>query len=363
MDRHFPAPPSLAPGASAPTTATGRSLRWGIVSTGAIAATMAGEIALLEDAELQAVSSRSQDSADAFAAAHGIACGYGGADDLTGLERMAADPEVDVAYIGSPHSEHAADAEVLLEAGKHVLCEKAFTVTAAQARRLADVARANDRFLMEAVWTRFQPGSNRLWDLLADGAVGEVRWMSSDMGFVADAPPTHRLWKRELAGGALLDLGPYSTLWPLTVLGRPEVVTASGLLTDDGVDAQEAITLQYAGGRHAHVTNALTAFGPRALHVAGTEGWLRAGPNLHRVTELTVQRPGEDPRTETFDDDDASSGSQGRGYVWQLREVTRCIQEGLTESPTMPVADSVASMELYDAVREQLGVRYPADDA
>ncbi|GGC93217.1 oxidoreductase [Tersicoccus solisilvae] len=358
MTRLFPAPPSLAADAPAPLTATGRPLRWGIVSTGSIAATMAGELALLEDAVLHAVASRSQDSADAFASEHGIARAYGGADDLTGLERMAADPDVDVAYIGSPHSEHAADAELLLQAGKHVLCEKAFTVTAAQARRLADVARANDRFLMEAVWTRFQPGPNRLWDLIADGAVGQVRWLAADLAFAADQPPQHRLWNRELAGGALLDLGPYTTLWPLTILGRPVSVTATGTLTEAGVDAQEALTLVYPDGVHAQLTNALNSFGPRHLTVGGTEGWLRAGPSVTRITELTLQRGAGEPTHERFDRDPAGS----RGYVWQLREVTRCIQQGLAESPTMPLADSVASMELFDAVRAQLGVRYPADD-
>lgn len=361
MSRRFPAPPSLAPGAPAPTQATGQPLRWGIVSTGSIAGTMARELALLEDAVLHAVSSRAQASADAFAAEHGIARGYGAANGTTGLERMAADPDVDVAYIGSPHSEHAADAEQLLEAGKHVLCEKAFTVTAAQARRLTDVARANGVFLMEAVWTRFQPGANRVWDLIADGAIGQVRWLSADLAFAAEQPPGHRLWNRELAGGALLDLGPYTTLWPLSILGRPDAVTASGALTDQGVDAQEAITLRYPDGVHAQLTNALTSFGPRTLTVGGTEGWLQAGPSVTHITEVTVAdrrtpRGRDEPAVERFE-------TVGRGYVWQLREVTRCIQQGLSESPTMPLADSVASMELYDDIRAQLGVRYPADDA
>ena len=349
-------PPCARPGAPDPRAATGRTLRWGVVSTGAIATRVTEDIARLEDAVLQAVSSRNQANAVAFQRRFGFATAYFDGDAGKGYDQLFADPDVDVVYVATPHGQHYEIAGRALQAGKHVLCEKSLTINAREAVELTELAAARGLFLMEAVWTRFLPIINRVWDVLASGELGEVRWVQADLGFPAVYDPAARLWNPAAGGGALLDLAVYPLTWALGTLGFPETVAASGQVNDDGVDAQNAMTLSYASGAQAQLACSLQAASPRTATVACTGGWLRSNAPLHNPTELAVQPHLGQPRVETFP-------SVGRGYVFELREVTRCVQSGLQQSPTMPWADTVDTMRLFDGVRAQLGVSYANDRA
>jgi len=326
------------------------------VATGRIAGRVTEDIARLEDAVLQAVSSRSQATAVDFADRFGFAASY--YDDEArgkGYRQLFADPDVDVVYIATPHAQHYELAREALEAGKHVLCEKSITINAAEMADLMEVASRRGVFLMEAVWTRFLPCINRLWDILAGGELGTINWVQADLGFPAPYDPASRLWDPAAGGGALLDL----TIYPLTLavgaLGFPQRVQASGSLNGDGVDTQNALTLGYESGAMAQLTSSLLSSGPRTATISGSEGWVRTGAPLHNPVELQIQQHLGETRVERFQ-------QVGNGYTYELREVTRCIQEGLTESPTMPWADSLRTMQLFDEVRAQLGVRYPNDD-
>ncbi|MFZ3452889.1 Gfo/Idh/MocA family protein [Arthrobacter sp. 7Tela_A1] len=349
-------PPCVLQGAPSPVQATGRILRWGVVATGRIAARVTEDIARLEDAVLQAVSSRSQATAAEFADRFGFASSY--YDDEArgkGYQQLFEDPDVDVVYIASPHAQHYELTREALEAGKHVLCEKSITINAAEMADLIDVASRHGVFLMEAVWSRFLPCINRLWEILASGELGDIRWVQADLGFPAPYDPASRLWDPAAGGGALLDL----TIYPLTIavgaLGFPQRVQAAGALNSDGVDSQNALNLGYDSGAVAQLTSSLLASGPRTATISGSEGWVRTGAPLHNPVELHIQQHQGEARVERFQ-------QVGNGYTYELREVTRCIQEGLTESPTMPLADSLRTMQLFDEVRAQLGVRYPNDD-
>ncbi len=348
-------PPCAAPGAPSPLAATGRPLRWGVVATGGIASKVTADIALLEDAVLHAVSSRSADRAREFAERFGFAASYGDAGGVPGYQQLFDDPDVDVVYVTTPHAQHFEVARAALAAGKHVLCEKPFTVNAAEAAALIDLAAARGRFLMEAVWTRFLPSVNRALNIIASGELGGIRWVQADLGFPAGYNPSSRIWDPAAGGGALLDLTVYPLTWALGALGFPASVSASGELNGDGVDVQNAVTLSYEGGAQAQLTSSLGALGPASATVAGSGGWLRTGGGpLHNPRELTVQPRGGELRTETFD-------SVGAGYTYELRETTRCIQAGLLESPTMPLADTLTTMHLLDGIRAQLGLRYAND--
>jgi predicted dehydrogenase len=348
-------PPCAAPGAPSPLAATGRPLRWGVVATGGIASKVTTDIALLEDAVLHGVSSRSADSAAAFARRFGFAASYGDADGVPGYQRLFDDPAVDVVYVTTPHAQHFEVARAALASGKHVLCEKPFTVNAAEAEELIQLAGTRGLFLMEAVWTRFLPSVNRAWDIIASGELGEIRWVQADLGFPAEFDPSSRLWDPKAGGGALLDLTVYPLTWALGALGFPASVAASGSLNRDGVDVQNAVTLTYDGGAQAQLTSSLTALGPASATVAGSGGWLRTGDGpLHNPRELTVQPNRGERRVETFE-------QVGAGYTYELRETTRCIQAGLLESPTMPLADTLQTLRLLDGVRAQLGLRYAND--
>ncbi|WP_035772226.1 Gfo/Idh/MocA family oxidoreductase [Arthrobacter sp. Br18] len=350
-------PPCLEPDAPSPVTATGRPLRWGVVSTGGIAGKVTADIALLEDAILHGVSSRNADSAAAFAARFGFATSHWDSDGLPGYQHLFDDPRVDVVYIATPHGQHHEVARAALTSGKHVLCEKTFTMNASEAEELIDLAREKNLFLMEAVWTRFLPSINRAWDIIHSGELGRIGWVQADLGFPAPADPSSRLWDPRAGGGALLDLTVYPLTWALGALGFPSSVAASGSLNDDGVDTRNALTLGYEGGAHAQLTSSLVTSCPGTATVAGSKGWLRTGNgHLHSPGELTVARNREEPRVETF-------GVVGGGYTYELREVTRCIQSGLLESPTMPLEDTLQTLRLLDGVRAQLGLRYANDAA
>lgn len=355
MTPPFIVPPALLSSADPdPLAATGRALRWGVVATGRIAGTVTTDLALLPDAVLQAVSSREAHRARAFADRFGFTAWYADDEGASGYEKLVEDPDVDVVYIATPHAQHHAVAKAALRSGKHVLCEKAFTINTREATELAELARANNLFLMEAVWSRFLPSMNRAWEIAASGEIGTVQWVSADLGFPAPRDPSARIWAPKDGGGALLDLTVYPLLWAWGTLGLPQSVTAVGTLTDDGVDAQNALVLGYSSGAQAQLTSSLLAHSPRTAVVCGSEGWLRADGSINNPSELSVRIGWGDVRTESFD-------VVGRGYVHELREVTRCIQQGLTESPTMPLEDSLDTMRLFDGIRAQLGVHYPGD--
>ncbi|WP_372698094.1 Gfo/Idh/MocA family protein [Arthrobacter sp. JSM 101049] len=354
MSLRFPTPPCAAPDAVSPLAATGRPVRWGVVSTGRIAATVTGDLALLEDSVLQAVSSRQADRAAAFAAEHGFASSYGDDGGRTGHELMFGDPAVEAVYIATPHGQHFEVARAALAAGKHVVCEKSLTINAAEALELVGLAREHGVFLMEAVWTRFLPAVHRALEVVDSGELGEIAWIRADLGFPAPYDPAWRLWDPAAGGGALLDLAVYPLTWALGVLGFPRSVQAVGVLNDDGVDTQESLTLGYASGAQAQLMCSLTGAGPREAVIAGSKGWLRTGAPLNNPSFFEVH-PAEGPaRTERFE-------PVGRNYVYELREATRCIQQGLFESPTMSWADSVDTMRLLDGARNQLGVSYLND--
>ncbi|MDQ0634964.1 putative dehydrogenase [Arthrobacter pascens] len=337
-----------------PCSATGTALRWGVIATGGIARSVSQDLSLLADAELYAVSSRTQAGADDFAAAYGFAKAYGDDDGVHGYQRLLADEAVDVVYVATPHAQHHQIVLAALNAGKHVLCEKAFTINAREAAELIGVARERNLFLMEAVWSRFLPSMQRAFEIAASGELGEVHWVTADLGFPAPYSPTARLWARRDGGGALLDISVYPLLWALGTLGFPQIVSATGFINDDGVDAQNAMTLGYHRGAQVQLTSSLLAHGPRTATVAGSLGYLQSVGSINNPRELVIGIGRAELRKEVFD-------VVGLGYTYELREVTRCIQQGLTESPVMPLEDSLNTMRLFDGVRAQLGVSYPND--
>ena len=307
----------------------------------------------LEDAVLHAVASRDAARARAFAGDLGAPVAYGDGGGLLGYERMAADPDVDVVYVATPHGQHYDVAKPLLEAGKHVLVEKSFAITGDEAAALAELAAQRGVFLMEAVWTRFLPVYQRALDVVVSGELGDVRWVQADLGFAAARDPRARLWARAAGGGALLDLAVYTFTWAYGALGMPTAVHAVGTLTAEGVDGTHALTLTYADGAIAQLLGTLEAQATRTATIAGTEGTLRTFAPLTRPEGFMVMAGGDHRREEV--------GLGSAPYAWMLREVTRCVQQGLRESPTMPLADTVATLRLFDAARLQMGVTYPND--
>ena len=348
MASYIQAPPTAHPGAPSPVHATGRTLNWGVVSTGRIVSHVIADLQSLGDANVIAVSSRSEERARIFAEEHDIEWAFGS------YQAMFDEPEVEAVYIGTPHGQHFEIAMAALKSGKHVVCEKSLTINAHEARALVAEARDRDLFLMEAVWSRFTPVFARAMEILESGELGEVSWVQADLGFKADYDPNWRLFNPADGGGALLDMTVYPLTWAIGAMGFPTSVQATADLNEDGVDIQNAITLAYPGVRHAQLMTTLTATPPREARVACSNGWLSTNAPLHNPTKLFIHPAKGLSRTEVFE-------PVGNNYTYQFREVTRCIQQGLNESPTMPWEHSVNTMAIFDGIRHQVGIRYPND--
>ncbi|MGA8208992.1 MAG: Gfo/Idh/MocA family oxidoreductase [Nocardioidaceae bacterium] len=334
----------------------GRPVRWGVVATGKIAHAFVGDLALLPDCEVVAVASRRQETADAFAAEHAVAAAY--AD----YRWLVEDPAVDVVYVASPHALHREHVERALEAGKAVLCEKPLTLTAADARHLAGLARERGLFLMEAMWMRCHPLVRRLRQLVGTGALGEVRQVRADLGFVVDRPATDRLLDPALGGGALLDMGIYPLTFASLFLGEPAHVAATAALSPAGVDLDVAMALRYDSGALASLTASMTSWSPRTASVATDLGRLDLPAPFHHPEHARWTAADGDPDLGLpTTSQRLTEPTGGRGYTHEAAEVVRCLRRGETESPLVPLADTVALLRQMDAVREQIGVRYAAD--
>jgi predicted dehydrogenase len=335
------APMTNEPASTAPT-------RWGILGTGWIATLFATDLRLLDDAELVAVGSRSQESADAFGAEYGAGRCY------PTYAELVADPDVDAVYIASPHPKHHEDALMAIEAGKAVLCEKPFTVNAAQAREVVAAASARGVFVLEAMWTRFLPHIVRVRELVASGVLGEVRSVYADHGQWFARDPKHRLFDPALGGGALLDLGIYPVSFASMVLGTPSKVTAVSDPAFTGVDAQTSILLQHNGGAQAVLTCTLEAASPVTAVIVGTEARIEIDRTWYAPTTFRlVTRDGEVT--------EYAEPAEERGMQYEAAEVGRCLRAGLLESPALPLAETISIMETLDEVRRQIGLTYAGE--
>lgn len=325
---------------------TQNKIRWGILATGAIAATFTADLQTLDDAEVVAVGSRSVGAAKTFAERHGIPRAHGSWAEL------AADPEVDIVYVATPHSSHHAAAGLCLDAGKAVLCEKPLTLDAAQAEDLFRRAEAAGVFFMEAMWTRMVPAVLRMVEMVRAGAIGEPRLVTADFSVSFGVGPEHRVRDPHLGGGALLDLGVYPLTISQLVFGTPSTVQAVATLTPEGVDDTTAVTLVHPGGGVAALTCSISADGSWSATVAGSEGRIEFGRGFTSPSGFSLYRADQPvARIEV--------PFLAGGMVHEAIEAQRCLREGLRESPLAPWSETLAVMRTMDAVREQVGVRYP----
>jgi len=322
-------------------------VRWGILGCGNIARKFAEGLKAVDDAELVACGSRTQDNADAFGEQFDVPRRHAGYDAL------AADKGVDAIYVATPHVLHKDNTMLCLKHGKAVLCEKPFAINAAQAREAIDLARSKKRFLMEAMWTRFLPVMCKVRELLSDGAVGDVRMVTADFAFRAGWNPEGRLLNPALGGGGLLDVGVYTISFAHMVLGRPTKITGAAEIGQTGVDEQAAMVLSYDTGHIALLACGVRTGTPHNACIFGTEGSIHI-PAFWHATELTLTRYGEDPKL-------IKPEFQGNGYNYQVEEVHRCLHEGKTESTVMPLDETIAVMETMDALRAQWGLKYPME--
>ena len=319
----------------------------GFIGAGRIANTLASTMARMEDVNLYAVAARDLDRAQAFAAQYGFDKAYGS------YAEMLRDPNVELVYIATPHSHHFEHMKLCIESGKNVLCEKAFTLNAAQAREIAALARERGVYVAEAIWTRYMPSRAMINEVLASGIIGNISTLTCNLSY----PVTYkeRIVRPELAGGALLDVGIYGLNFALMHFGDDILRTDSSVrFTDTGVDAMETITLHYRDGRMAVITAGVLARGDRKGIFYGDKGYIIVeninNPQSISVYDLT------DTLVKKLD-----VPAQITGYEYQIREAMARIRAGYTESASMPLDTTIAVMERMDALRKDWGLIYPME--
>lgn len=316
--------------------------RWGVAGTGRIATDFVADLSFVPGAHVTAVASRSAARAEEFGRSVGAARCHGS------YESLAADPEVDIVYIATPHSRHLDDALLCLEAGKHVLCEKPLVLSAAQADVLVEAARRSGRFLMEAMWSRFLPAYAEIIRRLDDGSIGEPRFVEGNFGFHRPVDPNHRLFAPSLGGGATLDIGVYPIHLAQMVLGPPTAVVASGRIGPTGVDVAMAAVSTHAGGGLSQVAAAIDTALSCTARISGASAAIEIPAFMHCPDGFTVRSGGI---TTTV-----AAPRVGNGLHHQVEEVHRCLDQGLTESPAWPLALSRSLLVTTDAILTAIGL-------
>lgn len=328
-----------------------RPVRWGILGTGRIAGLFTTGLASAPGAALIAVGSRTRESADRFGEQYGIPHRHPSYADL------AADPEVDVIYVATPHPGHKAATLTCIAAGKAVICEKPFALNVGEATEMVEAARDKGAFLMEAMWTRFRPGMVKVREVLDSGAIGDVQLVTANVGWKSQFDSSSRLYAPELGGGALLDGGVYPISFVSMVLGAPSKVVGVAELGGTQVDEQAAISLLHPSGAVACVGVTIRATPISLATIVGTTGRIQIDHDFHKPATFTVFVDGKEPESHDY------PLTEGNGYQFEAIEVMRCLREGLLESPVMPLDESLTIMQTMDTLRAQWGVRYPQESA
>lgn len=323
-----------------------RHYNWGIIGTGLISNLFTEDLNLLSNARIQGVGSRSPETAKSFADKWNIPKAYSNYSDLF------SDESIDIVYIGTPHNFHFQNTLDALNAGKHVLCEKPMTINANQARELVRCARNNNLFLMDAMWTRFQPWYSQVRTILNDGVLGDILHLKADLSFKFDVGSEHRIFNRDLAGGSLLDLGVYPIAFTSAFLGKPVEIQTSCHLHETGVDDQVQMIFKYAKGVTADLGCSSLYFTKNNATLHGAKGYLEIHGMFHRPDKITIY-PNNRPSQEI------ETPYTGNAYHYEAQAVMDMLDKGELEHPLMPLDETIEIIETMDLIRSRAGITYP----
>ncbi len=320
-------------------------MKIGILGLGLMAEMMAATLVKMDDVDCYAVASRSLKKANSFKEKYNFKKAYGSYDELIN------DCEVDLVYIATPHSNHYEEMKQCLNAGKPVLCEKAFCTSAEQAKEIFELAKKKNLLVAEALWTRYLPSRRILQEVINSGIIGKPSVLNASLCYKISH--IHRIVDPNLAGGALLDVGVYPLNFAIMAFGDDiESITAKATFTDTGVDKSNAVILTYKDGKVASLFSSMEGPSNRLGHIVCTEGYLQA-TNINNIEKIEV-----------FDINHKlikayEIPAQISGYEYEIRACIQAIKEGKIECEEMPHADSLFMMEIYDEVRRQIDLKYP----
>lgn len=326
-------------------------IKWGILGCGRIAGKFASDLKQVADAELVAVASRDAGKAAAFAAQ------YPAKNIHHSYEALAADPDVDVIYIATPHSHHHEHTMLCLRQNKPVLCEKAFAINARQVREMIAESVSRKVFLMEALWTKFLPHYNKVKEMIAEGKLGDLRSIQVNFGFAPLPPVPQRIYDPALGGGTLLDIGIYNVFLVHSLLGVPDSIQAIMTPAPTGVDEQLSVQFAYKGGAVAQLLSTFSSNLSTDANIAGNKGRIRLTTRFYEPSTTIEFYPDRVDSLQVI----PFHKEPGWGYQYQVRHVHDCLRQGLYESPVMSHKDSLELMETMDRIRSIVGLEYPAD--
>lgn len=319
----------------------------GIMGSGNIAGIMAGTINKMKNVRVYAVASRQQVHADVFAGKYGCKKAYGSYADLV------ADKKVDLIYVATPHSEHYENVKMCLEAGKPVLCEKAFTLNAAQAEELVRIAAEHKVFLAEAMWTRYMPMLTTIREVIGSGIIGEPKTLTANLGYVIS--DKERLTNRALGGGALLDVGVYTINFALMIFGHNiSKIASCCTFTETGVDEQNAICLQYYDGKAANLNSSMVSLSDRQGIIYGTKGFAVV-ENINNFESIAVYDK-QYKKVASY-----KCPKQISGYEYEVAACIDAIKCDQIECAQMPHSETLRVMRIMDEIRSQWGMKYPCE--
>lgn len=318
------------------------SIRWGIIGCGRIARKFAADLAIVPGAELYAIATHNKENALDFSAKFPSKFVY------HDYEEMLKNEEIDVVYIATTHNFHFENTLLCLRYGKAVLCEKAFAENAIQAKEMIETASAKKIFLMEALWTRFLPHFLKMQEMISSGMIGDVKTMLNSFGYIPPIDASERLWKKELAGGSLLDIGVYTIFMALQVLGKPDHIQSQMTMSSTGVDAQAAMIFSYNNGAVVQNISTYISNLPVESFISGTKGFIKLPHRFHAPLEFFEYSShgilGKEIIPVKF--------AGGFGLHYEIAHVMECLRAGKTESEMMRHADTILQMETMDEVRK-----------
>ena len=323
-----------------------RKYKWGIIGTGKIAHTFAIALRHCENANLTAVASRNTEKAKGFAEEFGFEIFYGS------YREFAENSDAEVVYIATPMASHVEDAWLCLENGKNVLCEKSLTLNTAQAEKLFAFAKEKGLFFMEAMWMKCRPVYRKMKDWIASGAIGDIEYIKADFSNFIPYDDKDRLFRADCGGGSLLDLGIYPITLTHDLLGVPDEIISSAHMMN-GIDMSNTLLFRYNSGAFSSMDNGFEIQLCNNAIISGTKGFITLGDWFHCTQEgVLFDRAGREVERFEFKD-------EINGYEYEVDEVHRCLEAGLTESPLVPHSDTVAVMKLMDQCRAQWGMKFP----
>lgn len=327
------------------------NIRWGILGAGKIARKFAADLRLVKDAELVAIGSRNMERTQAFAKE------FPAKHLHDSYEALVANNEVDIIYVATTHNFHKEHAVLCLQNGKAVLCEKPFAVNAAEAAEMIAVAKEKNVFLMEALWTKFLPHFMKVKEIVSAGKIGEIKSVLARFGFKPTEPIAPRIFDPVLAGGTLLDIGIYNVFIALSILGKPDSISAVMNPASTGIDEQCAITFSYNNGAMAQLFSSFASNIATECDIHGTNGRLKLAHRFYAPDTTIEYYPGWIDSKEII----PVEKEAGWGYQYEIRHANDCLRKGLKESNVMTFADTMQLIETLDEIRAKAGIVYDAD--